>query len=129
MALTRDQILNSNDIHVKEVQVPEWGDSVFIKQLTRAQQDEYLQRQYGATRLKQDNRAKAQEISDVNIYGHDAYLCACGICDEEGKPLFKASDIDALRKKNGAAIGRIAAEILKFSIMDDDVNLEDEIKN
>ena len=129
MALTKAQILNSNDIQIKEIPVKEWGDTVYIKQLSRAEQDEYLKRQYGATRLKQDGRANSQEISAVNIYGHDAYLCACGICDEEGKPLFKPSDIDALKKKNGAVIGRIAIEIIEFSNMTGDDELEDEVKN
>jgi hypothetical protein len=129
MPLNRDQILNSVDIQVKEIQVPEWGGSVFIRQLTRAEQDEYLKRQYGDTRLKQDNRAKQQEISSVNIYGHDAYLCVCGICDEDGKQLFKQNDIDALKKKNGSVVGRIAVEIVKFSSMENDVTVEEEVKN
>jgi len=127
--LTREQILNKVDIEVKEIQVPEWGGSVYIRQLSRAQQDEYLKRQYGETRLKQDSKAKQQEISAVNIYGHDAYLCMCGICDEEGKPLFNREDIDALKKKNGAVIGRIAMEIVRFSAMEMDVTVEEEVKN
>jgi len=129
MALSRDQILSKNDIDIKEIDVPEWGGSVFIRQLTRGEQDNYLKRQYGETKLTQDNKAKNQQISAVNIYGHDAYLVACGVCDEEGKPLFKADDIEALKKKNGAVIGRIAVEIVKFSAMQSDVTPEEEIKN
>jgi hypothetical protein len=87
-----------------------------------------LKRQYGETKLKQDSHARQQEISAVNIYGHDAFLCACGICDEEGKPLFKQDDIDALKKKNGEVIGRLATEIVKFSGMAGDVTVEEEIK-
>lgn len=127
--LTREQILNKDDIAVKEIDVPEWGGAVHIRQLSRAQQDEYLKRQYGETRLKQDSKARQQEISAVNIYGHDTYLCVCGICDEEGKPLFQTADIDALKKKNGAVIGRLAVEIVKFSEMANDVPVEEEVKN
>ena len=127
--LSREQILNKVDIQIKEIPVPEWGGSVFIRQLSRAEQDEYLKRQYGETRLKQDTRAHAQEISAVNIYGHDTFLCVAGICDEEGKPLFKADDIAALKKKNGAVVGRIAVEIVKFSAMQSDVDVEEEVKN
>lgn len=129
MALSREQILNKVDIEIKEIEVPEWGGTVHIRQLTRAEQDEYLKRQYGETRLKQDARAKSQEISAVNIYGHDAFLVACGVCDEEGRPLFKREDTDALKKKNGAVIGRLAVEIVKFSAMAGDVKADEEIKN
>ncbi len=129
MALSREQILQAQDIATKEIPVPEWGDSVFIKQLTRGEQDEYLRRQYGQTRLKQDAKAHQQEISAVNIYGHDAYLCMCGICDADGKRLFKESDIEALRQKNGAVIGRLAVEIVKYSAMAGDVEAQDEVKN
>lgn len=127
--LTREQILNTVDISIKEVQVLEWGGSVFIRQLSRGEQDTYLKRQYGETKMKQDTKAKQQEISAVNIYGHDAYLCACGICDADGKPLFKQTDVDELKKKNGAVIGRLAVEIVKFSAMAGDVEAVEEIKN
>lgn len=127
--LTREQILNTVDISIKEIQVPEWGGSVFIRQLSRGEQDTYLKRQYSETKLKTDNKAKNQEISAVNMYGHDAYLCACGICDADGKPLFKQSDVDELKKKNGAIIGRLAIEIVKFSGMAGDVEVAEEIKN
>ena len=127
--LSREQILNKIDIEIKEIPVPEWDGNIFIRQLSRGEQDTYLKRQYGDTRLKQDSKAKNQEISAVNIYGHDAYLCVCGICNEDGTPLFKQTDIDDLKKKNGAVIGRIAIEIVKFSGMAGDVPIEDEVKN
>ena len=127
--LTREQILNKVDIEIKEITVPEWGGSVYIRQLSRGEQDTYLKRQYGDTRLRQDNRAKNQEISAVNIYGHDAFICVCGICNEDGTPLFKQNDVEDLKKKNGAVIGRIAVEIVKFSGMAGDVQVEEEVKN
>lgn len=129
MALSREAILQAQDIAVKEIDVPEWKDTVFIRQLSRAEQDEYLRRQYGQTRLKQDTKSKQQEISAVNIYGHDAYLCVCGICDAEGKRIFKEGDVEELRKKNGAVIGRLAVEIVKFSAMAGDVEAQEEAKN
>ena len=127
--LSREQILNKVDIEIKEIPVPEWGGSIFIRQLSRGEQDTYLKRQYGDTRLKQDNKARNQEISAVNIYGHDAYLCVCGICNEDGTPVFKQTDVEDLKKKNGMVIGRIAVEIVKFSGMAGDIPVEDEVKN
>ena len=127
--LTRDQILSKQDIAVKELPVPEWGGSIFIRQLNRAEQDEYNKRQIGDTRMRQDAKAKQQEFTLANMYGHDTYLCICAICDEDGKAIFKRDDIEALKKKNGEVIGRIAIEIIRFSGMAGDVEASEEIKN
>lgn len=143
--LTREQILGLSDIETKEIEIPShipgWGGKkVFIRQLTRGHQDEYLKRQYGDTRMRQDRRAKNQEITAVNIYGHDAWLCVRGMCDEKGAPLFKNEDEVELKKKNGEAIGWIAQEIIKFSGMDaeakiargettEEEQLKEEVKN
>lgn len=122
---TRNDILSLVDISIKEITVPDtipaWGGmKLTIKHLTRGQQDAYLQRQFGATKMKQDAKAKQQEISAVNIYGHDAWLCVRGICDEDGKTIFKDEDIAKLNEKSGEAIGWIANEITKFSGMSAD---------
>jgi hypothetical protein len=145
MSLTRDKFLAVDDITIKEiaipVDIPAWGgETVFIKQLTRGQQDAYLKRQFGDTRMKQDQRAHNQEMAGLNIYGHDAWLCVKGCCDETGKPLFAEKDIDALNAKSGEAIGWIAAQIIEFSGMATDAKvakgeispekaLSEEIKN
>lgn len=129
MALSKAEILGIVDIEIKEIDVSEWKDTVFIKQLSRGDQDEYLKKQFGSTRLKQNTKANQQEISAMNIYGHDAFLCQRGICDKSGKLLFSGSDIAQLKKKSGAAIGRIAKEIVEFSGMADDIEELEELKN
>lgn len=121
-ALTRDDILAINDISVKEITIPDtipvWGgNTLFIRQLTRGQQDLYLKRQFGSIRAQQDQRAKKQELSDVQIYGHDAWIFVQGVVNENGKPMFKESDIPNLNAKSGEAIGWVASEIIKFSGM------------
>jgi hypothetical protein len=143
--LTRDEILGLPDIATKEITVPNtipvWGGkTLMIKQLTRGQQDAYLKRQYGETRMKQDARANNQEISAVNIYGHDAFICIRGICDENGKTIFTDADTQKLNEKSGEAIGWIALQIIEFSGMGADAKiargdataeevLKDEVKN
>lgn len=137
--LTAAQILQAQDIATKEIEVPEWGGNILIKQLSRGQQDEYLKRQFGA-RMRQDTKAKTQELDLSNMYGHDAFLLVCAVCDDNAKPIFTAAQIDALKQKNGEVIGRIAKEILQFSGMveddkvargekSDNAALADEIKN
>lgn len=133
--LTRNEILNFEDIKIKQIKVPVWGDRiVYIKQLTRGQQDTLQKRQYGSTRLNQDSRAQRQEITAVNIFGHDTFIFVCGVCDEVGKAIFTQADIPELEKKNGEAIGYVATEILRFSGVsakeENELNrLEEELKN
>jgi hypothetical protein len=132
MGLTRQQILEMKDIKVKKIRVSEWQDEIFIRQLTRGQQDEYLIRQYGETKLRQDLKAKEQEVSAVNIYGHDTFLFICGVCDKEGIRLFDHKDAKEIEDKNGEAIGFVAKEIVAFSGMGAEVaEIEelDQLKN
>ena len=140
--LTREKILSTIDITVKTLTVPStipvWaGEQISIKQLTRGQQDAYLQRQFGTARMKQDRKATQQEFTAMTIYGHDAWLCAQSICDEAGAPLFTEKDVKALEAKSGEFIGWLAKEILTFSNMAEDAEtarsagekLADDIKN
>jgi len=138
MSLSREQILNMKDVSVIQYKLPDhipgWGgQEVSIRTLTRREQDEYLKRQFASTKMKQSRRGKDQEISQVQIYGHDPYLCSVGLCDEKGKKIFTQKDIESLRDKNGEAIGLIAEKIVEHSGMQTDVDniekLEEEVKN
>jgi hypothetical protein len=65
----------------------------------------------------------------VTLFGHDAWLVAQGVCDEDGKRLFSNADVKELEKKNANAIGRLAVEIVSFSGMGEDVEELDDLKN
>jgi hypothetical protein len=144
MSLTREDILALNDIDIKELTIPEnipgWGGKkVHIKQLTRGKQDEYLRRQFGTAKMRNEKK-KSSEIASMSLFGHDAWLCVQGVCDENGSLIFKAGDESGLAAKNGEAIGWIAKQILEFSGMAEDKEilegkkseeeaLADEVKN
>ena len=133
MLLTRDEVLALNDIGLKEIVVPEnipaWGSKHFkIKQLTRGEQDQYLQRQFSSAKMKQTPKAKDQEIGGLSFYGHDAWLCVKGIVDDSGKPLFEEKDISILNSKSGEAIGWIAQQIVSFSGMGSDIRELDKLE-
>lgn len=136
--LTRDAILSMVDTEISEETIPAehgvWsGKKLFIKKLTRKQQDNYLRRQFGQIKMKQDTRQKSQEMTSANLYGHDTWLCVQAICDRDGVLLFKEADIAVLEEKSGDAIGYIAKRVLEFSKMTEDVNnlksLEADTKN
>lgn len=124
MALTREEILAMMDLTHKEITVPKdipvWGgQKLFIKQLTRGDQDNFLIRQFGTGKVK----PTGTEFDMVGLYGHDAWLCSRGVCDAEGKRIFTESDLPSLEEKSGEFIGWVAQEILKFSKMDLDAKL------
>jgi hypothetical protein len=129
MALSKNDILDIDDIKTKEIEVPEWDGSVFIRQLTRGQADEYFGRRFAKSELKQRGRNQSEVESDVKLFGHDAWLVAQAVCDENGQRLFSNADVKELEKKNSNAIGRIAVAIVDFSGMGQDVEELDELKN
>lgn len=125
MALTRDEILAIEDLTIKEITIletiPTWGGrTVFIRQLSRGEQDAYSKRQFGDAHMRTQKRGMGGEVSMAGLFGHDAWLCVRGVCDEKGKPIFVDKDIDALNKKSGEAIGWIAKQIVQFSGMGED---------
>ena len=121
MALTRDQILAISDIQVKEIKVPGWGDTIFIRQLSRGEQDAYMKRQYGKMAMKQKGKDQELGSDSIQIFGHDSWLVARGACDESGKRLFSDADEKELNKKLGEPVGYIAKQILEFSDMAKDI--------
>ena len=134
--LTRDMILGLQDITTKEItlpsSIPVWGNQkLYIRQLTRGEQDEYLKRQFGSMRAEQQGTGKKgskQVMSAPDLYGHDAWVFVHSVCDEGGTLLFGLKDIDLLNRKSGEAIGYVAKEVLKFSRMDKDVEELDEVE-
>lgn len=128
MPLTKDQILTMQDLEIKEIEVPQWKDTVYIKQLTRGQQDRYMKRQFGTMAMKQQGRK--QEIdSSIDVFGHDAWLFAQGVVDADGKRMFTDNEVKGLEEKNGEAIGHVAKGILDFSGMSEDVSQLEDLKN
>lgn len=128
MSVTKEQILGFSDIKTKEIEVPVWDVKMYIRQLTRGQQDEYMKRQLGGLAVKQ--RGKAQEIEqNIQVYGHDAWIFVQGVCDEEGNRLFSDGDIAKINEKNGEAVGFVSSAIIEFSGMGQDVKDIEQLKN
>lgn len=95
--LTREQILEAQDIKTETVEVPEWGGSVLVKGMTGKERD-----QFEATILGQ--RGKGQILDLKNFR---AKLFVLSVVDEKGKQLFTQKDIDALGDKCASAINKV----------------------
>ena len=92
--LTKDQILASLDIAKEEVQVPEWGGSVFVRGMTGLERDAF------GTSLRNPD-------GSVNLDSYRAKLLVCCVVDEQGNALFTPADAAALNGKSSLALDRV----------------------
>jgi len=105
MSLSRDDILKVQDIQIEEVDVPEWGGSVFVKGMTGTERESF-------EKTIMDQRGKT---SVVNMDNFRAKLVVYSTCDEKGNLIFKNSDVAALSEKSAAPLVRIAEVATRLS--------------
>ncbi|KKM94533.1 hypothetical protein LCGC14_1197440 [marine sediment metagenome] len=94
MSLTREQILQVDDIKTEIVPVPEWDGEVIVRTMTGTDRDiwDNLLYKEGKVNFLDNTRAR---------------LLACTIIDEDDNLVFSEDDIVALGKKSSLAINRI----------------------
>lgn len=114
MALNREQILALQDLKIKLIDVPGWGE-VYIRQAS-AKSQEMLE-----STLKDDK-------GNFNIKGMRARVCAAAICDEGGVLQFSPEDIELLSDKSVVALNFINDEISKLNAITEE-ELEELAKN
>ena len=95
--LTRDAILQADDLPTEDVEVPEWGGTVRVRGLTGAERDAFE-----ASIVEQ--RGKKTHFNMVNLR---ARLVALSVVDEDGKRVFSDSDVKALGHKSAVALQRV----------------------
>jgi len=107
----RNQILQADDLVTRDVHVPEWNVTLRVKSLTGAERDEF---EAGITSIKGDK-------TNTNLRGMRAKLAIACCVGDDGKPVFKSSDLQALAAKSARALSRIfdvAAELNGLSKSD-----------
>ena len=96
----KKSILEADDIRKEAYPVPEWKVSLNLQTLTAAE------------------RIKAGQLATENPDAPwSVLLMIVGVRDEDGKPVFEASDIEALSAKNGEVLGRVGKKIEELSAM------------
>ena len=99
--LSKDDILNADDLTEVTLSVPEWGGEVIVKAMSGVERDEFERSIYHDGIKDFDNiRAK---------------LCAMSIVDESGKRVFTMADIMKLGEKSGKALDRVFTVAKKLS--------------
>jgi hypothetical protein len=92
--LTRDQVLNADDCRPQAVEVPEWGGTIYVRQMSAAERD----------RLEAETFRPNGKHNLANLSARTVVLCAC---DAGGRRLFSDRDAEALGKKSAAAVSRV----------------------
>ena len=111
--LTRDQIVAQTTLKVVEVDVPEWGGAVQVRELSGRERDAFEasivdSRSGGKPMLRLENmRAR--------------FVAAC-VIDDAGQPLFYPSDVERLGELSAVALNRVWNVGRRLSgLSDDDV--------
>lgn len=99
--LTKDMILNAEDLPQELVEVPEWGGAVFVRSLTGTERDCF------ELRMQRDREATMQNAR--------ARLCALCMVDEKGTRLFEESEVESLGKKAALALDRVFTVALRLN--------------
>ena len=107
MALTRDQILQVDDLTKQEVKVPQWGGSVIVSTMS------------GKSRDSWEQSLMSKGNGNANMENIRARLVAFTVVDEHGNPLFTEADIEALGRKSGAALDRVVKVAQKLNKLTD----------
>lgn len=105
MFLNREAILKANDIEKREVYIPEWGGSVYVRGMTGRERD-----QFEASIIRQRGRN-----TEINMKNARAKLVVMCTVDQEGNRLFTDADVAPLADKSAKALDRIFAAAQELS--------------
>ena len=94
MLLSRDQILDQEDLKTEIIDVPEWGGKVKIQGMTAFARDRFESSLVGKN-------------GGTNLVNIRAKLAAASIVDDAGELMFSEKDIEKLGKKSASALQRV----------------------
>ena len=103
--LSREEILGASDIEVREIEVPEWGGTVLVRELTTTEVENFS--------IRTSNPHGELDISKMP--GLRAEVVSWALVDEDGKQLMHKKDAEALQKRSHRIIDRLFNAILVMS--------------
>lgn len=115
--LTKDQILQIEDLQIKDVFVKPWDGYVRIRTMTAHERDQFEQEMFT------NKGGKKERMDDIR-----ANLVARTIVDEGGKRMFSDKDIKKLSSKSAAALDIIFDEAQKLNAVSNE-DVEEIAKN
>lgn len=104
MLLTKAAILESHDVHLESVFVPEWSGTINVRVMSGLERDRWEGRLLDIEKTKSYDNLRAT-------------LVAMTACDADGNRLFDDSDITALGNKSAAALSRVYEVALRVNAL------------
>ena len=99
--LTKEAILNADDLKMEEVEVPEWGGTVGVRTITGTERDDFERSVYG-------NKVMEEETADFKNFR--AKLVAMTVVNPADRSrLFSLEDVEALGKKSASGLDKVFA--------------------
>jgi len=108
--LSREHILETGDIEVVELEIPEWGGSVLVRELTTAEVEHFS--------LRTSTSRGDLDISRMS--GLRAEVVSWALVDESGQQIMHKKDAEALQKKSHRVIDRIFNKVIDLSGLNPD---------
>ena len=106
--LTKEQILQKQDLLIESVDVPEWGGRIYVRSLSGTEREEYEKICSDRSRSK-----------NFDMRGLRVKLIVLSVCDKDGKRIFGESDEAKLNKKSAAVIEKVFNAAKKASGLSD----------
>jgi hypothetical protein len=94
MGLGREDILSKKGGKLIELEVPEWGGTVHLREMTASERDAFEQ-------------ASLDKSGSARLLNIRARLASISLCDAGGKRLFSEGDIPSLGELPASALDRI----------------------
>jgi len=111
--LTKEQIFAVPQ-QLQEVEVPEWGGSVFIRPITLQEQAKLAD-----LGIQFEKASVAIRMKKVTMQ-----FILWAIVDADGNPLFSAEDLELMLTKSSKPFLRLQDQILKFSGLTEEARAE-----
>ena len=102
--LTKEQILQADDLPREFVSVPEWGGDVYVRTMTGAERDAW----------EVETVMEADKVNRVNLR---ARMCARCIVDDKGARLFTDKEAEKLGDKSAAALERVFSVAIRLNAL------------
>ncbi len=103
--LSRDDVLRAQDFETREVEVPEWGGTILVRELNAEEVEEV-----GLGQLDAQGNRDLRKVAGLRVK-----VISWATIDEEGKRLFLAKDVQQLGKRSSQTVQRVFDVIQELS--------------
>lgn len=111
--LSRDSILGRSVLKRKEIEVPELGGTLIIRELNGTQGADFQRRSLEVVDGRTATIRDAAALANLN-----ALVIVWSAITEDGQPLFTKNDIPALNELGSSFLDLVGNEVLKLSGLD-----------